>query len=160
MISRPNDQNEGHNAPDIKRVTLQNLSLFVESPPKPPPHPRLSPCSQHTSPCSELSQGGRRIAVKRSSALKPTSAPPPLHTQVAFEEPVSGFAQSEEIVVSVFIPYCESGAEWEVVIDGDAPERCPDLVPLPATEADAAKVCRLPLLLILMSRQSCVYTCV
>ena len=61
--------------------------------------------------------------------------------QAAFEEPASGFAQSEDVVVSVFIPYCESGAEWEVVIDGDAPERCPDLVPLPATEADAAKVC-------------------
>eukprot|EP00903_Cladosiphon_okamuranus_P008733 g8365.t1 len=59
--------------------------------------------------------------------------------KVAFEEPVGGFAQSEEIVVSVFIPYCESGAEWEVVVDGDAPERCPDLVPLPATEADASK---------------------
>jgi len=43
--------------------------------------------------------------------------------------------------VSVLIPYCQSSAEWEVIIDGDAPERCPDLVPLPATEADAAKVC-------------------
>lgn len=67
--------------------------------------------------------------------------PPPPRTQAAFEEPAGGFAQSEEIVVSIFIPYCESGAEWEVVIDGDAPERCPDLVPLPATEADASKVC-------------------
>lgn len=54
---------------------------------------------------------------------------------------MGGFAHSEDVVVSVFIPYCESGAEWEVVIDGDAPDRCPDLVPLPATEADAAKVC-------------------
>lgn len=54
---------------------------------------------------------------------------------------MGGFTQSEEIVVSVFIPYCEFGAEWEVVIDGDAPERCPDLIPLPATEADASKVC-------------------
>ncbi|CAN0088477.1 unnamed protein product, partial [Ectocarpus fasciculatus] len=57
--------------------------------------------------------------------------------QVALQEPVTGcFAQSEDIVVSVFIPYCESGSEWEVVIDGDAPERCPDLVPIPATEGD------------------------
>lgn len=50
------------------------------------------------------------------------------------------FAQSEDIVVSLFIPYCESGAEWEVVIDGDAPERCPDLVPFPATEGDVNRV--------------------
>lgn len=53
---------------------------------------------------------------------------------------MGGFAQSEEITISVFIPYCESGGEWEVMIDGDAPERCPDLIPLPATEADATKV--------------------
>ncbi|CAB1120797.1 unnamed protein product [Ectocarpus sp. CCAP 1310/34] len=57
--------------------------------------------------------------------------------QASLQEPVTGgFAQSEDIVVSVFIPYCESGAEWEVVIDGDAPERSPDLVPFPSTEGD------------------------
>ncbi|CAM9767500.1 unnamed protein product [Ectocarpus sp. 6 AP-2014] len=57
--------------------------------------------------------------------------------KASLQEPVTGgFAQSEDIVVSVFIPYCESGAEWEVVIDGDAPERCPDLVPFPSTEGD------------------------
>lgn len=60
---------------------------------------------------------------------------------MAFEEPVSGFSQSDDVVVSLYIPYCESGAEWEVIIDVDAPERCPDLVPLPATEADVTKVC-------------------
>lgn len=59
---------------------------------------------------------------------------------MAVEDPVKGFAQSEDIVVSVFIPYCEAGSEWEVIIDGDAPERCPDLVPLPATEAEVSKV--------------------
>lgn len=75
---------------------------------------------------------------------------------------MSGFAQSEEIVVSVFIPYCESGAEWEVVIDADAPERCPDLVPLPATEADASKVCWLPPLVVdchVLPRMQCTQRC-
>ncbi|CAN0542475.1 unnamed protein product, partial [Ectocarpus sp. 12 AP-2014] len=57
--------------------------------------------------------------------------------QASLQEPVTGgFTQSEDIVVSVFIPYCESGAEWEVIIDGDAPERSPDLVPFPSTEGD------------------------
>ena len=56
------------------------------------------------------------------------------------EEPARGFTQSDDIVVSVFIPYCEAGAEWEIIINADKPETCPDLVPLPATEAEVGKV--------------------
>lgn len=63
-----------------------------------------------------------------------------LPLKVAVEEPARGFTQSDDIVVSVFIPYCEAGAEWEIIINADKPETCPDLVPLPATEAEVGKV--------------------
>ena len=56
------------------------------------------------------------------------------------EEPARGFTQSDDIVVSVFIPYCEAGAEWEIIVNADKPEMRPDLVPLPATEAEVGKV--------------------
>ena len=68
----------------------------------------------------------------------PLSSHQPL--KVAVEEPARGFTQSDDIVVSVFIPYCEAGAEWEIIINSDKPETCPDLVPLPATEAEVGKV--------------------
>lgn len=70
--------------------------------------------------------------------------PPPLLPlgllQVGIEEPVKGFSQSEDVVISIYVPYCEVGSEWEMVIDGEAPERCPDLVPMPLTEAEVGKV--------------------
>lgn len=60
--------------------------------------------------------------------------------QVGLEELSKGFSHTEDMVVSIFIPYCETGFEWEVVIDGEAPDRCPDLIPLPSTEAEVSKV--------------------
>lgn len=60
--------------------------------------------------------------------------------QVALEDQVKGFTQCEDIVVSLFIPYCEAGSEWEVVIDAESPQRCPDLMPLPSTGAEVGKV--------------------
>lgn len=63
---------------------------------------------------------------------------------MGIEEPAKGFFQSEDVVISVFVPYCEVGSEWEVVIDGEAPERCPDLVPMPVTEAEVGKVMMSP----------------
>ena len=73
----------------------------------------------------------------RSCGSNQVTLSPP---QVGVEESLKGFSQSEDLVVSVYIPYCEAGSEWEVVIDMEAPERCPDLVPMPATEAEVGKV--------------------
>lgn len=90
---------------------------------------------------ANLSKTSRNSTVL--TVYHPRPGPPPsspCHYQVGLEEQIKGFTQSEDIVVSIFVPYCEAGSEWEVVVDAESPNRCPDLVPVPSNEADAGKV--------------------
>ncbi|CAM9795374.1 unnamed protein product, partial [Choristocarpus tenellus] len=52
------------------------------------------------------------------------------------DQPVQGFAMNEEVRLKLTILYCDKVLGWELIFDLEAPERCPDLVPLPSTDAE------------------------
>ncbi|CAM9272696.1 unnamed protein product [Discosporangium mesarthrocarpum] len=71
--------------------------------------------------------------------LKRVSYSQYLGIKVSVENATHGFASNEEVRIRLIIPYCRITLEWELIFDEDAPERCPDLVPLPSSDADSSE---------------------